>query len=309
MSGTARGPSQAVAAVVVTYRPDAAVSDNLRAVLAQVDRAIVVDNGSPADAVAAVARALDEAPDRSALIRNADNQGLAAAQNAGIRAALDWGADFVLLLDQDSRPEPGMVPAMLAALAADSDPASIGLLAPNVQDADQTRPTRYLISRDGAERRIEAFGTAPVLDGLLFAIASGSLIPAAVLGEVGGMRDDFFIDYVDVEFSLRLRRHGYRILAVRGARLRHRLGAYEERKLLWRTVAVTHHSALRRYYQYRNRVRTLRLYGAACPAFVRWEVRSMLADMVRLLCFERQRPSKLWNILRGALDGIRTRPT
>ena len=198
-----------------------------------------------------------------------------------------------------------MVPAMLAAYARDPDPASLGMLAPHVLDRTQTRPTRFLLSTDGRDMRLVSFEESAVLDRLLFAIASGSLIPAAVLRAVGGMRDDFFIDYVDVEFSLRLRRHGYRILAVGDARLNHRLGEYEERRLLWRTVAVTHHSALRRFYQYRNRIVTLRLYGRAYPAFVRWEVRSVLVDLVRLLCFETGRWRKLSSVVRGAIQGVR----
>ncbi|MCV5831057.1 hypothetical protein OFN28_30780, partial [Escherichia coli] len=41
-------------------------------------------------------------------------------------------------------------------------------------------------------------------------IASGSLIPVDVFEKIGGMDDSLFIDYVDVEWSLRARYQGLR---------------------------------------------------------------------------------------------------
>ncbi len=94
-----------VCGVIVTYEPDLArLAEAISRTTSQVDALIVVDNG----------------PERLELdgvevIRPGGNVGLAAAQNLGIAWARDHSHTHVLLLDQDSWPEPGMVPALLAA--------------------------------------------------------------------------------------------------------------------------------------------------------------------------------------------------
>lgn len=289
----------AVVAVIVTYHPGPDVARTLEAALAQAGHVVVVDNGSAPEELAAV-EAAAASTGRLDLLRNPDNRGIAAAQNQGIARARALGAGWVLLLDQDSVAEPGMVSALLAAVQRDS----VGLAAAVPCDPTQQRkPVKFLTSPDG-RRTTVAEPSGPVLTNLLYAIASGSLIPLPVLDRVGGMREDFFIDFVDVEFGLRLRRAGYDVVAVRDARLRHRLGAYEERWLFGRLVPVTHHSAERRYTQYRNRVRTLRLHGLAMPALLRSEMPAIALDLLRLALFETGRWRKLRATLRGAAAGL-----
>ncbi|MGQ9368789.1 glycosyltransferase [Azospirillum sp. ST 5-10] len=297
------GPSPGVAAVIVTHHPDDTLAAVLDAALAQTERVVVVDNGSPAVALAAVEAAAARHADRVEVIRNPGNRGLAAAQNQGLARAVARGARWLLLLDQDSVPQPGMVAALLAALA-DGTGEPVGIAAAVPREHAQARPTRFVTSADGRRARAEA-PEGPVLRHLLYAIASGSLIPATVLAAVGPMREDFFIDYVDFEFALRVRRAGYDIVAVRDAELRHRLGRYEERRLFGRLVAVTHHSARRRYTRCRNRVRLLRLHGHAMPALLCLEMRATVTDLVRVVLFEHGRLAKLAAMGRGIVAGLR----
>ena len=80
---------------------------------------IVVDNASRepvGDALAGRAR----------IVRSAENRGYAGGANVGIRAALDGGADVVLLLNNDVRLHPGAARAALAALAGDDRIAVVG---------------------------------------------------------------------------------------------------------------------------------------------------------------------------------------
>lgn len=286
--------------VVVTHEPDPTVIEVLTAALAQTARVIVIDNGSRgADDLLDQCAALS--PERLDLIRNTDNAGLAAAQNQGIARALAAGADWILLLDDDSVPDPGMVAAQLAAAGQIDGP--IGLLTPQTYHQGQSRDGPFVITQGGGRYRLCDLNGAS-MTGVLFAIASGSLISAGAIRAVGAMNDRYFIDYIDVEFSLRLRRHGYHLIAVGAARLRHRLGQYEERRLLGRTVAVTHHSAWRRYHQYRNRIWTWRRYGLGEPAFLRWEAQAVVKDVIRVIAFEDRRLSKLWAMARGLAAGL-----
>ncbi len=289
-------PAPPVAAVIVTFHPRPEAAAGAAAALEQAQRVIVVDNGSAEGELAPVAAIRDE---RLEILRNAGNLGIAAAQNRGIKRARELGAAYVLLLDQDSVAEPGMVAALLAA-CADS---SIGIAAAVAADPSQKKAPQFLTSADGKLCEIRE-ATEPLTRHLFFAIASGSLIPVATFDKAGLMREDFFIDGVDIEFGLRVRRAGLDIVAVRDARLRHRLGEYEERRFMGRTIPVTHHSAQRRYYQARNRRWTKRLHAGALPGYFRAQRRAGLVDLLRLLLYERGRVGKLWATFRGALAGM-----
>src|SRR5437870_2186321 len=68
--------------------------------------AVVVDNGSDAKDVARVAEAVGRLPWAS-LERNDENLGFAEGCNVGIRRALERGARYVMLLNNDATLEPG----------------------------------------------------------------------------------------------------------------------------------------------------------------------------------------------------------
>jgi GT2 family glycosyltransferase len=107
-------PVDTVAAVVVTFRPDLErLSALLDATLPQVEHVYIVDNGD-----GRMLRSLLPDLQRTSLIVLGGNCGIGAAQNAGARSAVGAGANYVLLLDQDSVPKPGMVKTLLSALKA-----------------------------------------------------------------------------------------------------------------------------------------------------------------------------------------------
>src|SRR3546814_6445642 len=103
-----------VVAVIVSHQPDGALDRVLDAALDQTARVVLVDNGSDPE-IQERLRERARLDRRLTLVANADNRGLAAAQNQGLAAALADGADWVLLLDDDSVSGDGMVAAMRAA--------------------------------------------------------------------------------------------------------------------------------------------------------------------------------------------------
>src|ERR1700756_2986734 len=91
---------QRVCAVIVTYRPDTTLLDQLSIVLAQVQGMVVVDNGSHKNELGAI-RAASSAIGFH-LIENGENMGVAEALNQGVRWAKCRGYRWVILFDQDS---------------------------------------------------------------------------------------------------------------------------------------------------------------------------------------------------------------
>src|SRR5690606_10075289 len=84
-----------------------------------------------------------------------------------------------------------------------------------------------------------------------YVIASGCLIPFDVIETVGGMQEELFIDYVDIEWGLRAQHQGLQSLGVCAAVMQHQLG---EKPIRFRGRLIPVHSPLRHYYHFRNAV-------------------------------------------------------
>jgi rhamnosyltransferase len=234
-----------VVAVVITYQPDLdELGAVLRATSPQVGATVLVDNGSGTDLAAWTSQ---QRLGAVTTIPLGKNLGIAAAQNEGIRFARQQRAEYVLLLDQDSIPEPDMVRRLLEAVVALPNTASVG---PSYVDARQRMPAPFLRVEGLRLRRCvcERDDAVVPTDHL---IASGCLIPLSAIDIVGQMREDLFIDYVDTEWGLRARRYGLQSYGVCGAKMQHSLGNAPI-VILGRKFAL--HSPLRHYYRFRNAV-------------------------------------------------------
>ena len=293
-----------IVAVIVSHEPDAGLDAVLDSALAQCAGVVLVDNGSAED----VRRHLRDRAAREpalTLIENADNLGLAAAQNQGLEMARASGAHWVLLLDDDSVPAPDMVARLLNGWRSLADRERVGLLTPRLSDAEGTLKPYLLASGTGWDLRRGRMVSGGVIRDGVFAIASGSLIRADVLEVVGPMAAPFFIDYVDIEFSLRLRRAGFEIVGLGDAVLTHRLGEFHETEVMGRKVALNTHSAWRRRLIHRNRVRVWRRFVADVPAWVAWDVTAAVYDVWKAAVYENDKASKLRAILAGFIAGWR----
>lgn len=234
-----------VCAVVVSYQPALNVLGQLLDALApQVESVVVVDNGSHLD----LAAWNSERNTRSVeLLRLGENIGVAAAQNIGIKWAKCRGAHFVLLMDQDSIPSPTMVNVLISAISRHPSPAAVG---PCYLDNRQDNPPPFIRIR-GLRLERCACQIEDAIVPVDYLISSGCLIPMSVLDNVGGMRDDLFIDYVDIEWGLRARRFGYQSYGVCAAKMDHCLG---DQPIRFLGKYIPLHSPLRHYYHFRNAV-------------------------------------------------------
>ena len=237
-----------VTAVVVTYNPNIARLKALcEATRPQVGHIVLVDNGSRPDSLAAVQTLCDR---RIRLLPLGSNRGIGAAQNAGIAQARHHGAEHVLLLDHDSIPAADMVARLHAALDA-QPPGSVPVAAagPRYADPRQAHDPSPFVQLQGLRRiRCECTDPHQRLE-VEHLIASGSLIPMAVLDAIGDMNEELFIDYVDIEWCLRATDAGYRVLGVCDAHMQHALG---DAPIAFMGKHLPDHSPLRHYYLFRN---------------------------------------------------------
>ena len=203
----------------------------------------------------------------------------------------------MLLMDHDSMPAQNMVAQLIRALEAWPHEGAVG---PHYTDARRSKNKSPFVRTVGLRRiwlNCSDDGEAVEVDHL---IASGCLIPMGVLDHVGAMREDFFIDFVDVEWCLRARHAGYRMYGVCAAHLEHQLGDKPVR-FLGREYLT--HSPQRHYFHTRN---AMLLY---CEPWVplNWKLVSawrLLLKMGFHVLVTAPRLRHLEKITRGLLHGL-----
>lgn len=243
--GVFSGLESCVVAVVVTYQPDLLqLKSQLDALRPQVQAVVLIDNGSSSNLAAWMEK--NSMRDHT-LIQLDGNYGIARAQNLGIEWARSQGATHVLLMDQDSLPAPDMVFVLLSAAQRHQDLAAVG---PRYLDTRQDNPPPFIRIRGLRLERHACAPSRPVVP-VDYLISSGCLIPMEALDRVGLMREDLFIDYVDIEWGLRARSHGLQSYGICMAAMAHSLG---ETPCYFMGRSIPVHTPLRHYYHVRNAI-------------------------------------------------------
>lgn len=293
-------PHPTVAAVIVLYCPVPYQLDRLAAsVIPQIDSIFLIDNTPDADGE--LPAAFQNCPRPVFYHRNGVNRGIATAQNTGIELAMREGYSHILLLDQDSALPAETVEGLLAAerslLEAGRNVAAVG---PQFFDEKDGRRCRTVGPGWIRVRwyQIPAGETNPVECDHV--IASGSLIRTSVLATVGGMLDELFIDWVDVEWAYRAKRFGYATYIVPTVMMMHSVGE-ETRQLLGQYFNL--HSPARNYYIVRNAAYLLKKRHMSW----RWRA-TMLSYIPKYILvhswLSQNRWRSLCQMLRGVWEGM-----
>lgn len=197
--------------------------DDTAAALASLEgiETICVDNGSTDGSADELERRFPTIE----LIRNEHNLGFAGGNNVGIRRALERGADWVLLVNNDAVAEQGLVAALERAAVARPD---AGLLACKVLFEDGVtvmyagasfRPLLGYSGRRvgfGAPDHFHELHEVDRADGAAMAISRAAIERAGLLDE------GLFLYVEDVDLSLRARAAGFAVVFVPDAVVRHK---------------------------------------------------------------------------------------
>jgi rhamnosyltransferase len=278
-------PVPRVCAVVITYNPDATFIENIAAVAPQVSHIVLVDNGSSSDTEKHL-QALEARQDCT-VIRNRQNLGIAAALNLGVKYAIQHEFDWIATFDQDSRISDRFISQMLETYQQALHPEKVALIAPSYVDQES--------GVNGALVRVSN-------GEILHTMTSGSVMPSSSIRKLGTFDESLYMDYVDVEFCLRARRQGLQILQSPAA-LFHSLGRITHHRFFGRGFGTTNHSAGRRYYITRNRLRLLLRYAADWSWLWR-EIKMMLAEAVKIALVEDNKWRKFRAMVAGTVDAL-----
>ncbi|HEY4971587.1 MAG TPA: glycosyltransferase family 2 protein [Steroidobacteraceae bacterium] len=283
-----------VCAIVVTYGPDSGFLARLNEISPQVGMVVIVDNGS-ADAERNM---LLEAAAESKInvVFNDENLGLARALNIGIQRAAGLQYSWVLLLDQDSRVDRDIVCRLAGIQASFPDPARLAVVGSNYGDIGK---------RTSGAAAPDPEPPGEPWDEVEQVITSGSLLSLPAHVAIGPFREEFFIDYIDEEYCLRARAHGYRVIRSRRELMSHAIGAPTEHRFLGFRKCTSNHGPDRRYYIARNNTVLLHEFGKY-PAGT-WALKSLgrcLRLCKRIALYESMKSRKIAAVMHGWWDGV-----
>lgn len=180
---------------------------------------IVVDNGSYDGCVEAVRRGFPSV----CTLQLDENRGYIGGNNAGIRCAVEMGADCVLIVNPDVRLAVRTVEYLVRAVEPCA--AAVG---PTVYYMDE--PTRVQSAgclfnrRTGASSILTTFGGHRPRE-VDYVSGCAIMLSRAALDEIGLFDDRYFSYAEELEWCLRAQSVGFRILHVPDARAWHRWGS------------------------------------------------------------------------------------
>ena len=285
--------SKDIYVIIVAYKPDLKSFKRVFQNQQSNFRDIILVNNSPEIALESLKSK------KVTIINNASNIGLAAALNIGILEAKKQGADMVALFDQDTLLANDFSQNMLKHMNAYQGSKKPALFSPvffnHVTDDYGSiinfKPFRLIRSKPDKKETI----AHPQ-----YVITSGSFIPLSVLDDVGLMREELFIDFVDIEWCLRARAKEYEIVSFPQVEIAHHLG---DSSVSFMGTNYPIHSPLRIYYYFRNAMYLYRLREIDWN----WRVVDSARNLFRFLfymLFVKDRPTYFKYIIKGYYHGL-----
>ena len=173
---------------------------------------IVVDNASTLNPIPLLAQEFPWVH----LVRNAANGGWSGGNNTGIQYALERGAEFVILLNNDTIVRSDLIARLLAAAAAQP---GFGIIGPVIRYMDE--PELVMTDGIGFNRRgtssvfyhipvPEVVADPPVVKEVDIVNGCCMMIRAEVFRRVGKIEDRFFLIHEESDFCLRVQHAGFK---------------------------------------------------------------------------------------------------
>jgi GT2 family glycosyltransferase len=249
---------------------------------------IVVDNGSTEDPSLIAAQYPEVV-----LIRNRDNLGFCGGANIGIRKAAEMRAEYCWILNNDTEVAPDCLARLVEALDDDADLAAVAhpifyfynrrlqWFAGGVFHHGLPKHRGFMRSGCGAEK--DEISTE-------FLTGCSFLARTSVLQELEGFDENYFCYVEDVDLSVRIKDHGYRI-------------GYVPEALVWHKVSRStgSHAPVKLYYKHRNMFYFLRKFQFPIRTKLRWWLIS--ARFLISLLLKHRRPKSAGYLLLGLIHG------
>jgi len=253
---------------------------------------IVIDNGSTEPA----SRLLGSDFPVITVIESEENRGFCESNNAGMTRALEMGAEYVFLLNNDTVVDRLCLRRLVDVGQKD---VSIGALGPTIYDYQQPEEVssaggeiNWWLGRPYDLHNVEHTCHTEV------AYLSGCalLVRRSVVERVGRLDQSFFLYYEDADWCLRMRKEGFKVVHVPGAKVWHKRSQ----------TTKGPRSSLSLYYGTRNRLLFLKRHAHPL-VWCFFLVVVFPFSIVKNLWLLRRNKEKRASFLEGATDFVRGR--
>lgn len=280
---------------IVLYNPNInRLLENFNSIRDQVDFVILIDNFSTNIAIIKELNLIDE---KTILIENNENKGVAKALNQITDLAKKMNYDYVYLLDQDTISSPTIISTYNDFIKFND----VGLLTPYIVDINKTDIDSYKAQKHAKTTEVN------------WAITSGSLINIYFWELVGKFDEFLFIDNVDIDYSIRLKLYGIKQYRINEEYILHEVGnavptflyIYHKdnaNKWLWRRYYRSNHSQVRNYYMVRNGIILARKYRKYRNFYV--SILMTFIYIIPKIIFEDKKISRIKIVILGIRDGF-----
>lgn len=266
-----------IAGMVTFYNPDLENVEKIKNYIKGLDILYVVDNSNKDNS-----KLLKDIK-KCVYIPNMDNLGIAEALNIAAKRAIEDGYKWMLTMDQDSVMTFEILEE-LKKFVEKSDTERVGIVTPYHGIATNRQKKDVEV-----EERVEV-------------MTSGNLLNLDVYLKVGGFKSWLFIDSVDIEYCLNLRKNGYKVLRLNNLVMEHNLGDTKVHKILWKRFICSNHNAIRRYYMVRNMLYVTNMYKKYFPGYCRFLRRVQRGQVRYIIMFEKDKIKKLKHMYKGYKD-------
>lgn len=275
-----------ILAGIVLYNPDIErLQENLNAISGQVDKVLLIDNGS--SDISRIKFVSNN--DNYSIVSNKENMGIAHALNQILHYCIQNDYDWFLTLDQDSVANRYLVKNYSSFLRTHPE-INCGCITSNIIDRNFEREEKY---SDDCDFKI-----------INYCITSGSMMNAKIIHSIGGFDDRMFIDKVDTEICIRIVNNGYQIIRINYDGVLHEIGHAKQISLVFRTWDLYNHPPIRRYYMCRNAVYLMKKYHS------RYTLKVLMGEILQtvlVLIHEDEKRKKIAFSFHGYKDGVQGR--
>jgi len=290
--------SEHIAVVVVTYNRLALLERcvaALRRQTLQPETVLVVDNASTDGTGPHIGQPATPQSAEVRYVRLPENIGGAGGFREGLRVALASEAEWIWMMDDDAEPHADALEE-LAKVASNADHV-YGSLA----ICGELTSWTVTLAENPTRRITRVAGVPPSADveSLPFL---GFLIHRDLVGRIGLPDAGFFIAADDIEYCIRAKRAGARLVIASRSRIEHPRTPVRDVRLFGHEIPYLSLPPWKRYYDTRNRLLVARRYYG-----IRLLTEALPGSFVRLFTALRHEPcklSQLWAFLAGLTDGL-----
>jgi GT2 family glycosyltransferase len=293
---------QKVYTIVVTYNRKMLLNRCIHAILAQTQcpaKILIIDNASTDGTDQMLINNKWDCHDRIIIVHLPNNIGGAGGFSRGIELAIEMGADFMWIMDDDAIPEPESLEVLLqhvssrnsiyGSLATDGDVLSWPLTHRN-----KTRHEKGQLNNITDVHNFMEVEFLPFI---------GILISKVIVERIGLPDSGYFLAADDVEYCLRARKAGFKIIIIAKSRIHHPAAKLYFLRLPFKTFTCLKLSPWKRYYDIRNRLFLAKTHYGMFVLCSQTLPSSLLRYLATLL-FESEKLLQTKAFLTGTIDGL-----